>query len=164
MFFKRFSPKYNIKIFRDKMNELSKYKIKINNCNSNLLQTKQSLRIPLEYEIGTDNLPKEKNCTDWGKSFTVYCTKNKGKIHTRYMCSGATIKKHICQFYYYSIDDLLCKKCSKNHTFPKLDWYRDYLKYNSLLKELSELKELLFVLHEEIDSCYKKCNSSFLSN
>ena len=103
------------------------------------------------FEIGEDNLPKDKKCLEyWGPSFTLYKSEKGTKIHSKFNCCSAVYPIHVYQ-HLYNIKhfDLLCKKCSINYTIPDLSWYEEYLNYQRAK-----------MLQQEIKKLHKQCNSA----
>ncbi len=94
------------------------------------------ITIPPEFEIGKDNLPKEKNIYGWGKTFTIYLSPYGRKFHRTYGCCNATIERHIyyLQQYRKINAEAFCKLCGQGYPIPSLDWYNEYLAYQKCIK------------------------------
>ena len=125
------------------------------------------LQVPLPngFEIGDDDLPRDVNRDDkWGKTFTVYRTKNGTKLHARYNCCAATNANHI--YWYRRCEDLLalmCKKCSNNYKIPDMKWYEIYiarkrmeLKCNDTVNRMEQLRLEIVNIHKKVNSCISK--------
>lgn len=120
-----------------------------------------NLQTPEQYEIGNDNLPRDKNSdSNWGSSFTMYKTNHGTKLHTKYNCCFATNPVHI---YWYrtrcNFSNSLCRKCALTYTLPDLSWYEEYLNYQSLKERQSRNESQCQNLRKEIEILHKKCNS-----
>ena len=133
--------------------ELSQLNTQIKAC--------ENIHIPNSYEIGMDNLPKDKNSVlHWGKSFTLYKSNSGTKLHTEYNCCSATNPLHIYRCKHYcNLAHLLCKKCAKSYEIPDMSWYDDYLKYDYAKTRRQSVEEDCAKLRKEIEDLYQKCNS-----
>lgn len=129
--------------------------------------TEQNLpEIPENYEIGADNLPKERNSEKWGESLTVYVNYRSKKIHRKEGCSGITHETNIAE-----ISDIhrytLCKNCCKGYNIPDLDWYKYYINYQDIKtytqKTFTTHTENVYypALHETI-SAHALCNTGII--
>ena len=115
--------------------------------------------IPQQYEIGDDNLPKEKGTEDWGKSLTFYKSLSGKKLHQKYNCGNATTKVHLFQYRNYrNFKEMLCKNCSVQN-LPEMRWYNDFLKYQEALKGFDEISAKSKNTYNTMLDCRKKCNS-----
>ena len=116
------------------------------------IEVYSNLHIPDEFEIGRDNLPKDKNAAhNWGNTFTLYKTARGAKLHTKYNCCSAVIPVHV--FWYrsnYRISTSLCMRCAYNNNFPVMYWYDDYLKYEQSKETLKELQKEMEILHKKM--------------
>lgn len=138
----------------------------LNNYTKELLQkekqckTYSEISIPFIYDIGKDNLPREKNCGDyWGKTFTLYKARNGTKFHVKFNCCNANIPVNIYQCKKYYQASAMCKKCAEKYVVPDMSWYEDYLKYEKLKAECQRIKDNCADLYKEINVLYQKCNS-----
>ena len=77
-------------------------------------------RVSPEITIGEDGLPRYKDASGYGRSFTAYRSQNGRKYHLTYGCSGATTKLHICQAMQQNLSP--CRICGIR-TFTDLEWY-----------------------------------------
>ena len=118
-------------------------------------------QIPEAYEIGPDNLPKDKGSSGWGDTFTLYYTRHGSKLHSKLGCCGASIPKHIYACIKSVFKYSLCSKCCKSYKIPDMKWYQDYLEYNNSSEKLSDLMRLLVRERTKYFALYKKCNSKF---
>ena len=125
------------------------------------ITTFDDINIPDLYEIGSDNLPKDKkSISDWGKSFTLYKTDRGIKLHIKYNCCSATKPLHIYHCYYYrDFSELLCKKCATDYVIPDMSWYKNYLKYNQAISKRQSIENNCNNLKKKIKDLHKKCNS-----
>ena len=115
--------------------------------------------IPQEYEIGDDNMPKEKDAEGWGQSLTFYKSSTGKKLHQKYNCGNATIPVHIFQYRNYkNIEKMLCRNCSVQKV-PQMRWYNDFLKYQKAQEAFIKLSEKAEDTYAEILNNRKKCNS-----
>jgi hypothetical protein len=117
--------------------------------------------LPIEYSIGSDNLPKEQAAVGWGDTFTVYTTYGGEKLHCKCGCSNAKIQKHIFNYYKQNnFQSMLCKVCCKQYSVPDLSWYEAYLEYNSLPNKYESTKKTYTTTCKKLSEQHKKCNSS----
>lgn len=117
------------------------------------------VKIPDEYEIGADELPKEKNNISWGATFTLYKTKSGNKLHRLYGCCSADIPVHAYKYSYYkSISSIMCKRCGNNYELPDFEWYKQYLSQLRLENEYESLKKQYEQQQETTKLFYRKCN------
>ena len=150
----------NIDNYANSLYQLGKLHKELFQINSQIRNC-ENVYVPDLYEIGTDNLPKDKEGhLNWGKSFTLYETVKGTKLHTRYNCCSATNPLHIyhCRNY-RDFSKLLCKKCATDYTTPDMSWFEKYLRYGRLIAEQQSTQRDCNVLHKEIESLYKQCNS-----
>lgn len=157
------SPKCYLNSLKRNLDELQLLK-KRRNIYIEEIDTKYSqLKIPEQFEIGDDKLPKEKNCNNWGSLFTVYQSYSGNKLHVVQGCSNAFRELHIYNYYQYRnvISQLVCKKCGKNYSLPDLKWYENYLEYEKEIKKINEIKEKINSLQNYIEYNEKKWNSNF---
>lgn len=143
--------------FKDLNEDINTYEKRLNeyiSCKEKFNKLKQSeLRIPPEYAIGSDGLPKEADSWYWGESLTLYRTTSGSKLHQKFGCSNATTKTHICKYYHnLKKSSSLCQICSKDYKIPDLTWYQNRLNYKHTEKKLLELRVMLF-------NSYKECNT-----
>ena len=118
--------------------------------------------IPDDYEIGEDDLPREKGCkSGWGQNMTVYTTYSGKKLHTQYLCSGATIPKNIGIYIKRDLDSLLCSRCKHHYIKPDLTWYKKYLEYKNADAEIKHYEEQLKKQYHNTEIYYRKCNTKF---
>lgn len=153
-------PKHYINLFAEKLNDLNLCEKKLCEYEKELIEFNKTDVIPDQYEIGTDDLPKEKNVNGWGQTFTVYKSRKGYAIHAKLGCCGAKIPKHI--FYIIKSKGLLCfcKKCCKSYEIPDYSWYDKYL-HDKKIKSEYKLQLLNFAgLYSESCKLYKKCNST----
>lgn len=139
---------------------------KLDNYTEELLQKEKqreacyAIFIPFLYEIGKDNLPREKECTShWGKTFTLYKAYNGIKLHAKFNCCNANMPVHIYYYkkYYKALN--MCRKCAKKYVVPDMSWYDDCLEYEKLKAECQRIKNNCKDMYKEINALYKKCNS-----
>lgn len=118
-------------------------------------------KIPTNYEIGHDGLPKEKKSNSWGKTFTLYRSKSGNKIHAKRGCSSAYLPVNCCTLMNlkYDISKILCQRCGKGYVLPDLTWYKNYKKYISQKEMLQNRKTKEAELKQAISRQHKKCNS-----
>lgn len=127
-------------------------------CYKQLLEIKEKATIPNGYTIGTDNLPKEDNSPDWGKSLTVYTAHNGKKLHIKEdCCKNILYAGHI--YNYQNKRYSLCKICALNYQFPDLNWYVEYLKIPSKEQECEVILEKQNIALHKLHECYNKCNT-----
>lgn len=154
-------PRYKINCLDKKIKEFHYLQEVIYDTIFNLFISDLYFEIPDSYEIGKDNLPKEKGCNwGWGKTFTMYKTNYGTKLHARYKCCTATRPVHV---YWYkntrNSSELFCSKCAYGYTFPDMSWFERYKQFEQSKKELPEKEHKHAALQKEIDLLYKKCNS-----
>ncbi len=160
----KFFPKYNIEKFRQSLHDFIAYRDNIYECENVCRTIEKDLKTPDEYEIGTDNLPKEKGANGWGKTFTVYRTMSGSKIHIKCGCCGAKIKLNIYSFRNATnISSLLCRKCSNKYILPNMNWCGEYLHFLDLKKQYDARYKNFSKLYLDIYYYYKKCNSKYFS-
>lgn len=141
------------KSYKYEQHSLPDYKKELSTYERKLPTLKAKVTIPEEYEIGEDNLPKDKGAEDWGKTFTYYINPGGQRLHRKYGHSGAVLKVHI-----YQHVQPLCKVCCKNHTLPNLNWYRIYLSPINLAEKIIRLKQKISDTEKSIAS-YEENNS-----
>ena len=127
----------------------------IDKLNKDVVLNDEEVCVPELYEIGEDDLPKEKECaSDWGKSFTLYKTEKGYKLHAKYNCCLADKPVHIYWYRNYrDAYEMMCKKCAFNYDIPDMAWYDYYLK----CKQAKKNRERLL---REIEASHEKCNSA----
>ena len=151
----------NIDKYTNSLYRLDKLYKELFRINSQSSKAHENIYVPDLYEIGTDNLPKDKNSiSGWGKSFTLYKSNNGTKLHTNYNCCSAINPLHLyhCRNY-RDFSKLLCKKCANDYVIPDISWYEDYLKYERLTVEQQNIEKNCVSMQKEIDKLYKQCNS-----
>ena len=155
-------PKYKINRLIDKISEYHRLQKEILDIRSDLLDLNLTIKIPASYEIGTDNLPRDKNGgSNWGNSFTMYKTTQGKKLHPKYNCCFATEPVHICWYRNRcNFSDLLCQKCAWTYTLPDLSWFEKYLDGQRLKEKQSRKESYCRDLRKEIEMLHKKCNST----
>lgn len=149
-------PQYKISKFNQAIDELYTYRKELEELKN------FNFQIPTCYEIGADNLPKDKNSVlGWGKSFTLYKTYKGTKLHTKYNCCSLTEPLHIynCRNY-HNFHELLCKKCAYGYVIPDMTWYEDYSKYKQIASNQQDIEISCDKLQKEINVLHKKCNST----
>lgn len=155
-------PKHKISRLIDKISEYHRLQKEILDIRSDLLDLNLTMKIPVSYEIGKDNLPRDKSSgSNWGNSFTMYKTTKGKKLHPKYNCCFATEPVHIC-WYRNRCDfsDILCGKCACSYTLPDLSWYNKYMDCQKLKKSQSYNESRCRDLRKEIEILHKKCNST----
>ena len=162
IFLSNHMPKYKIGCLVEKITEYQNRQQEIINICVELLFLESEINIPDSYEIGTDDLPKEKNSVSkWGSSFTLYKTNKGKKLHRKYNCCFATKPVHI---YWYQnrcdFSDSLCRKCASTYTIPDLSWYKEYLNCQKLKQRQSIEENHCRELREKIEILHKRCNST----
>lgn len=161
-FLKKYLPKYSLDMFSEKISTYLQYRKEYSELTIKANELRKKIQIPAEYEIGKDNLPKEKGTDGWGKTFTVYTSYSGNKIHTSCGCYNAYKAKHICSFYpYHGFSARLCSKCSSYYRMPNLSWYGMCLKYQKYIKELKQIREEVPLLRLDLEKFRKRCNSNF---
>lgn len=138
-----------IKAYKTTLND---YEAAVNTLIGHLEALPLEVHIPSNYEIGEDDLPKERGSRGWGRAFTLYRSHSGKKLHSQKACGNATIKIHLYHVRNYAyIKDIFCANCCKNYTVPDLKWYEDYLKqqraqneYDAALGEVCSLKDKAF--------------------
>lgn len=161
-FLERHLPRYKINLLQEKIDTFNRSQNEILELNTKIFDLNMKYQIPDLYEIGIDNLPKDKNSSlHWGKSFTLYKTKSGTKLHTKYNCCSATNPLHIynCRNY-RNFSKILCKKCAKSYTAPGLTWYENYLAYKRAVVKQQSIGNCRDNLQKEIKTLHKKCNST----
>ena len=154
-------PRYKINIFDDKINQFYQCRSSLVGVCANISDLTLQLQIPDSYEVGKDNLPKDKDCvSDWGKTFTLYRTDSGLKLHAKYNCCSATKPIHI---YYYcgrrNITDSFCNRCARSYAIPDMSWYEVYLELEQAQKIKQNTEHSAQQLRKEVDGWHKKCNS-----
>lgn len=154
-------------IIETNINNYQKCFINLQNCIDDFVKlenkTKKQacVRMPDLYEIGNDNLPRDKNRTSkWGQTFTLYKTNQGTKLHVKYNCCSAVNPTHV--YWHQNYTDffkLLCKKCAKGYKPPDMSWYKCYLEYERAKEKRKNIETNYKKLHEEIETLHKKCNS-----
>ena len=92
-------PRRKINTFSIKINELQRLQIEIPETNRQISNIESKLHIPSAYEIGEDNLPRDKHyISDWGPTFTLYKTVNGTKLHSKCGCCSAFFPEHIYRY------------------------------------------------------------------
>ena len=141
----------------------------------NLLYQKESLTsqieelkktlpsIPCGYDTDTNGLPKEKDATDWGKTFTVYVSPNGYLIHTRPDCIKTTIKYNIYSVHQaYDGKIPFCKKCRHNYHVPQLSWVKNHHKFKNLNNDYDTfLKNQFIPTAKELQTNHDKCHNLY---
>lgn len=150
----------NIDLYINSFHQLSKYSKNLSQIETQIEKC-ENVYIPDLYEIGKDNLPRDKNSVSyWGKSFTLYKTDKGTKLHTKYNCCFATKPLHIyhCRNY-RDFSKLLCKKCADDYVMPDISWYENSLKYEQAVSMRQSIENSCDKLQKEIKDLHKKCNS-----
>ncbi len=115
--------------------------------------------IPQQYEIGNDNLPKEKDSEDWGKGLTFYKSLSGKKLHHKYNCGNAKTKVHIFQYRNYrNLKEMLCRNCSVQNV-PDMQWYNEFLKHQEAATGFDEILAESENTYNMMLNYRKKCNS-----
>lgn len=136
---------------------LSDYEAAVNTLIGHLEALPLEVQIPSNYEIGEDNLPKERGSRGWGRAFTLYRSHSGKKLHSKKACGNATIKIHLYHVRNYAyIKDIFCANCCKNYTVPDLKWYEDYLKQQRTQNEYDAALNEVYSLKDKAFDCRKK--------
>lgn len=160
-FLEKHLPRYKIQSFIDKIREFQACQNDIIKADAKILDITSTLQIPDLFEIGNDNLPKDKECiSDWGSTFTLYKTDTGTKLHTKYKCCSAVNPVHIYWYHnHYDNPTFLCKKCANNYLIPDMTWYEYYLELEHIKEKQKNIENNIKKLQEEIETWHKKCNS-----
>lgn len=154
-------PRYKINLLNEKINKFQQKQDEIFEINTKIFNLNAKYKIPDLYEIGNDNLPRDKNRTSkWGQTFTLYKTNQGAKLHVKYNCCSAVNPTHV--YWHQNYTDffkLLCKKCAKGYKPPDMSWYKCYLEYERAKEKRKNIETNYKKLHEEIETLHKKCNS-----
>lgn len=156
-------PNYNLKNYKQTLDSTT-------NCLSDIQYSKKIINdfnnmiIPDRFEIGSDNLPKDKGETGWGRTFTVYKTKYGLKLHADYGCCKATIKCHIFKAYELSPDpyDSLCKICAWHYCFPDTGWIISAKDYYKAANNLTTRQNELHLLLQKLLFYSNRCNRKYM--
>lgn len=154
--------RYKTNLLNEKINKFQQNQVEIFEIGIKIFDLMMKYQIPDLYEIGKDNLPRDKNSgSNWGSSFTMYKTDKGKKLHKTYNCCFATEPVHI---YWYrtrcNFSDSLCRKCALPYTLPDLSWYEEYLNCQRLKERQSRKERECQDLRKEIETLHKKCNST----
>lgn len=149
-----------IMLYQDSFYRLHKYTNELYEI-ENKTKEHKPLCIPNCFEIGEDDLPKDKySVLDWGKTFTLYQKNDRGKLHAKYRCCSATVPLHIYWYRNYNdFPNLLCGRCAGSYKIPDMSWYETYLRHKQEKIKRQQLKNSLKKLPQEIDVLHIKCNS-----
>lgn len=155
-------PKHKISCLTDKIFEYQNQHRELLSICVKLLFLSEEVKIPDPYEIGEDNLPKEKDSNYcWGNTFTMYKTDNGKKLHAKYNCCFATKPVHIHWYRNYrDFSNFLCLKCARTYTLPDMSWYEKYLECKKLEERQKYKKSKCQNSRKEIEKLHKKCNST----
>jgi hypothetical protein len=155
-------PGRKIKSLNDKLDNFFLNREQIAILNTKIADLNKRCTIPDAYEIGKDNLPKEKKrISGWGKSLTLYRTVHGTKLHAKYKCCSATKPVNIC--WYKDVPNLsayLCKMCAMNYKIPDLSWYDYCLELEQAQKRKQNLEASCKQLKQDIEVLHKQCNST----
>lgn len=153
-------PYYHIDSFKSKMIEFQNYQNDLHKLTPILNSDPDALR-PDAYVIGSDNLPKERDCSSgWGKTFTLYRTPHGSKLHAKPDCYSFMVPVNIGNYIRNQpLSKLLCQKCTQNYVIPNLSWYIHCLDYHRALSRSSYIEKQCIFLRRDIKHLYKKCNS-----
>lgn len=158
-FIREHLPKHNLGEYEKVLNAVSSIKQEVSELQA--LTKASPVQIPEGFEIGSDNLPKEKGSASWGKTFTLYTSYNGKKLHSKYRCNNAVLRKHVYKLGRIHNENL-CKICAWGYNVPDLSWYDAYLKQQSSNETLKNKQRNLQSFFEELTKYYKKCNKGFL--
>ena len=157
-------PLANFKIYAfDKtLDKYIEYKHKVAEMRKELLIMRYKVKKQMaeRFEVGDDGLPKEWAAHKWGRSFTLFKTRNGTKFHTEPGCSSADIAINIWEcLQKRDFKQHLCRKCASFYTPPNLEWYKQYLEwkdkandYTTLLINEKKLKNKLVERHKDKNS------------
>lgn len=160
-FYKFASPSARIKSLKEKADEVFLCAENINLLIDSAKQLKSEIEIPEQYEIGEDELPRNKNSVhNWGPDFTVYLTPTGIRYHKIPHCSPNSYVENIVKATKWHSP---CLICCKHYFEPDLEWYNKHIQYTEELSKIDSLSADLAKGKKELEIQRKILNNSYFT-